>query len=137
MLNVEFLRTPAAVNGEDSFVRFLYLGEVTIPNFCKDKIVGDELCPIAVVLDYVATILPTAAQCPGIPRLSLGEYYTTVKSNAGSLKSSCGSETNASQAADRLFQQLAQLEHELGTLQDALKYEYKEKTHIERWSELR
>lgn len=137
MINVEFFRIPdqsAITPGQTSFVRFMYLGELIIPEFCTAHVVADELCPAEVVLNHIKSRLPSAEQCPGIPRMSY---------NFGEIKDAmikAGNEKNANSplldSIDHLYQTIAKLDHDLEVVQEAilLQQPQEELSHHERWS---
>lgn len=138
MINIEFYKAPSTTSNRGvphtSFVRFLYLGEVVYPEFCKDQFVATQLCPTEVVLNYISSVLPTAEQCPGIPRLSID--FSTIKSSFKNANPQTLADQHLYSTINNLYQTMADLDKDLETVQAQLETQPRPaKTHQEIWAQ--
>jgi hypothetical protein len=129
MINIEFYRSEGV--RDNAFVRFLYLGQVVVPDFCKDAIVVNELCPTDIVLEFIKSLLPTAQQCPRIPRSSYD--FSKIKNNLVQNKV----DEKVVESVYGLFDTIDTFDRDLGSIQEQMKF-FKQKrglSHTERWSQ--
>lgn len=134
MMNIEFYRTLQPLQGETSFVRVLYLGEVVTPVWCKGKLIEGEFCPAAALLEHVANNLPTKEQCPGYPRYDWPAFEQTMQRD---LEAKMKITTPAMvQAVDTLFAAFEENYHRHEVKELKTQEPERELSHIERWSRM-
>lgn len=134
MMNIEFWRTMTPIGTETSFVRTLYLGEVVVPVWCKDKVVNDELCPTSALLNHVASILPTKEQCPGYPRY---DWPTIDRVMQRDLEQRIKTTTPALvEAIDQLYAVFQENYHKPEQMEALTAQPEPELSHVERWSRM-
>jgi hypothetical protein len=76
LLQIELYKE--ALNVDNVWVRFLYDGEVVIPEFCKLSVVSNELCPVPQFIKLLTDSLPRNGECKTIPPRLMEEFKNGI-----------------------------------------------------------